>query len=490
MDYKIKGYKPEQLFHFFEEISAIPRGSGNEKQISDYLVNFAQKRNLWVYQDSSHNVIIKKEGSKNAASLPPIMLQGHIDMVCEKNKNVQHDFTKDGLTLEVKDGILYADGTTLGADNGVAVALMLMVLDDEDITHPPLECVFTTEEEVGLLGAKALDKSLLSARTMINMDSEEEGIATVSCAGGVRIELTKTAERQTLDGTLLRLSIKGLLGGHSGSDIHKERHNANLLMARICCRLLEESAYHLVELNGGNKDNAIPRDCDATLLFTDSNTAVKAEELARRLFGQFQEEILPDEPAFSWEITMEKNSSAKVFTAEDSRAFLLAMYLAPNGVHKRNLKMDGFVVASSNLGVVRTEDDKQTIIFSPRSSVASLLEELKAHFKLLAETFGFTAAFIGEYPGWSYNETSAIRKVFQESYQELFGQTLRIEAIHAGLECGLFCDAIPGLDAIAVGPTILDCHTPQEHLPLDSFARFYQFLKDVLQRLANGNIPS
>ena len=187
---------------------------------------------------------------------------------------------------------------------------------------------------------------------------------------------------------------------------------------------------------------------------------------------------------------MEKNSSAKVFTAEDSRAFLLAMYLAPNGVHKRNLKMDGFVVASSNLGVVRTEDDKQTIIFSPRSSVASLLEELKAHFKLLAETFGFTAAFIGEYPGWSYNETSAIRKVFQESYQELFGQTLRIEAIHAGLECGLFCDAIPGLDAIAVGPTILDCHTPQEHLPLDSFARFYQFLKDVLQRLANGNIPS
>ena len=484
MDYKISGYKPAQLFHFFEEISAIPRGSGNEMQISNYLVSFAKERNLWFHQDSSYNVIIKKEGSKNAESLPSVMLQGHIDMVCEKHKSIDHDFTQDGLELFIRDGVLFANGTTLGADNGVAVALMLMVLDDKDIVHPPLECVFTTAEEVGLLGAKALDKSLLTARTMINLDSEEEGIATVSCAGGVRIVLTKEVKRQSVSGTLLHISIKGLLGGHSGSDIHKERHNANLLMARMCCRLMEETNGQLVSFIGGNKDNAIPRECEAALVYTNADEAHKAEETARQLICQFQEEILSEEPDFSCTLTAEKNCLVSALDKKDSRSFLLAMYLAPNGVQKRNLKMNGFVVASSNLGVVKTQDDKLTIVFSPRSSVPSLLEELKAHFGILAETFGFNTEFIGEYPGWNYNENSAVRKVFQESYKELFKKPLKIEAIHAGLECGLFCDAIPDLDAIAVGPTILDCHTPQEHLPLDSFERFYQFLKDVLRRLA------
>ena len=230
MEYKITGYKPQKLFQFFEEISAIPRGSGNEKGISDYLVKFAGDRGLWVHQDDAYNVIIKKGGSKGAEDKPAVMLQGHIDMVCEKVAGVEHDFEKDGIDLIVKDGVLTADGTTLGADNGVAVALMLMVLDDEDIKHPPVECVFTTEEEVGLNGAKALDKSLISARTMINMDSEDEGIATVSCAGGLRVECVRPIRRETAEGTLIQIEISGLLGGHSGMDINKERQNANILM--------------------------------------------------------------------------------------------------------------------------------------------------------------------------------------------------------------------------------------------------------------------
>ena len=221
MEYKITGCKPEKLFHFFEDISAIPRGSGNEKGLSDYLVKFAKDRNLWVYQDESNNVIIKKEGSEGAKDKAPVMLQGHIDMVCDKLAGVEHDFEKDGLDLIVKDGVLYANGTTLGADNGVAVALMMTVLDDKELEHPPVECVFTTSEEIGLNGAQALDKSQITARTMINMDSEEEGVATVSCAGGLRVQLTRKIERVQAEGTLVQIKAEDLLGRHSGTDIDK-----------------------------------------------------------------------------------------------------------------------------------------------------------------------------------------------------------------------------------------------------------------------------
>ena len=266
MEYKITGYKPEKLFHFFEEISAIPRGSGNEQGISDFLVKFAQDRGLWVYQDEAHNVIIKKGGSKGAEDRPAVMLQGHLDMVCEKVAGVEHDFEKEGIDLVVKDGVLTANGTTLGSDNGVAVALMMMVLDDEDIVHPPVECVFTTEEEVGLNGARALDKSQISARTMINMDSEEEGMATISCAGGLRIECTRPITRETAAGTLLSIEISGLKGGHSGTDIDKERQNAIRVMARVIYQLMKNTNGKLVSFDGGNKDNAIPRECSASLI--------------------------------------------------------------------------------------------------------------------------------------------------------------------------------------------------------------------------------
>ena len=483
MDYKITGYKPEKLFHFFEDISAIPRGSANEKAISDYLVAFAEERNLWYHRDALFNVIIKKPASAGAKEKPAVMLQGHTDMVCEKLAGVAHDFTTDPLDLIIKDGVLSANGTTLGGDNGAAVACMLAILDDDTLTHPALECVFTTQEEIGLNGAEALDKSLLSARTMINLDSEDEGVATVSCAGGLRFGLTRPITRSKKEGMLLHLEATGLLGGHSGTDINKEHQNANLLMARMINHLFHNTDALLVDFNGGTKDNAIPRETSATLFYSDEVAAKNAENLALALSADFSSEICPYEPAFQFLVSTE-NGTADVISAEDGKAFITAMCLAPNGVQFRNMNLDGFTVTSLNLGIAATDETSASLVFAPRSSVATLMSALKEKLCLLAETFGFEVSMHGEYPGWSFAEVSPIRDVFVQSYKELFHDDLKIEAIHAGLECGLFSDAIPGLDAIAVGPPIRGCHTPDEHLPLDSFERFYELLTDVLKKLA------
>lgn len=483
MNYKITGYKPEKLFHFFEDISAIPRGSANEKAISDYLVAFAEERNLWYHRDALFNVIIKKPASAGAKEKPAVMLQGHTDMVCEKLAGVAHDFTTDPLDLIIKDGVLSANSTTLGGDNGAAVACMLAILDDDTLTHPALECVFTTQEEIGLNGAEALDKSLLSARTMINLDSEDEGVATVSCAGGLRFALTRPITRSKKEGMLLHLEATGLLGGHSGTDINKEHQNANLLMARMINHLFHNTDALLVDFNGGTKDNAIPRETSATLFYSDEVAAKNAENLALALSADFSSEICPYEPAFQFLVSTE-NGTADVISAEDGKAFITAMCLAPNGVQFRNMNLDGFTVTSLNLGIAATDETSASLVFAPRSSVATLMSALKEKLCLLAETFGFEVSMHGEYPGWSFAEVSPIRDVFVQSYKELFHDDLKIEAIHAGLECGLFSDAIPGLDAIAVGPTIRGCHTPDEHLPLDSFERFYELLTDVLKKLA------
>lgn len=483
MTYRITGFAPEKLFQFFEDISAIPRGSSNEKAVSDFLVSFAAARGLWCHQDALHNVIIKKPASAGAESAPAVMLQGHLDMVCEKRADAVHNFETDGLDLIVEDGVLRANGTTLGGDNGIAVALMLTVLDDGALVHPALECVFTTQEETGLGGAAALDKSLLTARTMINLDSEDEGVATVSCAGGMRYTLTRTLTRETLQGTLLRLSIAGLLGGHSGIDIDKERVNADVLMGRLLSRLLHETAGRLVSFAGGTKDNAIPRECTAALIYTDADEAARAVQLAEAMAHDFTNEIAGDEPDFSCAVSAE-TGAADAMSGADARALIGAVCLAPNGVRRRNLKQDAFVVTSLNLGVVETDAHTAHLSFAPRSSVASLQADTTDRLALLAETFGFETEITGAYPGWQFAAVSPVRDCFCESYQALFGSALKIEAIHAGLECGLFSDALPGLDAIAVGPTIRGCHTPDEHLPLDSCERFYRLLCDVLARLA------
>ncbi len=484
MAYIITGYQPEKLFQYFEDISAIPRGSGNEKGISDFLVAFARERGLDVYQDDVYNVIIKKPASAGAEGCAPVMLQGHIDMVCDKLASVEHDFEHDGIELVVKDGVLTANGTTLGADNGIAVALMMTVLDDDTLVHPALECVFTTDEETGLVGAETLDKSQISARIMINLDSEEEGVATVSCAGGVVATLTRSFTREHIEGSSLTIEISGLLGGHSGSDIHLERGNANLLMARIVEQVMRGTAARLVSFDGGTKDNAITRECKAVLAFADASDAQRGADIARDVAADISRELEVFDPSFACAVEVADGVALDAMDTKDSWALISLIRLAPNGVLRRNVAADGFVEVSSNLGVVVTEEGSVTVLLSPRSSIASLQEEIKERIQTLADTLGFNVSFDNEYPGWSYAEHSHVREVFQQSYRELFGTELKIESIHAGLECGLFAEALPGLDAIAVGPTLANVHTPDESMSLDSAERFYELLVDVLARLA------
>ena len=484
MTYKISGYQPEKLFHFFEDIAAIPRGSGNEQGISDFLVAFARERGLDVYQDAVYNVIIRKPASKGAEAAPAVMLQGHMDMVCDKLAGVEHDFERDGIELIVEDGVLTANGTTLGADNGVAVALMLTVLDDDALVHPALECVFTTDEETGLVGAETLDKSQIHARTMINLDSEEEGMVTVSCAGGVVVTCTRAVERESKKGSLLTLEISGLLGGHSGMDIGLERGNASLLMARIVERLFAAGDPVLVDFNGGTKDNAITRECVSKLLYASPEEARAAADLAKQVVSTITDELEVFDPDFTCEIAVADNEEVACMPRADALALLRALRLAPNGVLRRNVTADNFVEVSSNIGIIATTPDQIKIVISPRSSITSLQEDVKDRIQTLADALGFNVVFEFEYPGWSYAEHSPVREVFKESYRALFGTELNVEALHAGLECGLFAEALEGLDAIAVGPQLYDVHTPDEHMELASFERFYTLLVDVLKRLA------
>lgn len=483
MEYKVKGYEPESLFHFFEEICAIPHGSGNEKEISNYIVNFAKERNLEYYQDEHYNVIIKKSASHGSEDKKPVMLQGHMDMVCEKIAGLEHDFTKDPLKLIVKDGVLTADGTTLGADNGIAVALMLAILDDNSIKHPPIECVITTGEEIGLLGAVALDKSKITARTMINLDSEDEGVATVSCAGGFNFTAEKSIVSVEKEGYTLSINISGLLGGHSGLDINKERYNANILMARIVSKLIKETKCEFVSFNGGTKSNAITRECVSKVMYNSKEEAQKGEKLVFDFTSVLYNEVKPYEPEFSI-ITNIENEKCFVSNTDDAMSFLNAIKLMPNGVRFRNINMGGFVVASTNVAIAEFKKDKCKLIVSARSSVASIQEEMKDILYTICETFGFKGSVYGEYPGWSYAENSPIRELFCESYKELFNTEIKVEAIHAGLECGLFSDSLEGLDAIAVGPDIKACHTPDEYVSLCSVERFYKLLVYVLHKLS------
>ncbi len=482
MDYKIQGYKPEKAFRYFEDLCAIPHGSGNEKGVSDYIVRFAKEHGLRYEQDAANNVIVYKDGSKGAEDKPPVILQGHIDMVNEKIGSSDHDFEKDGISVLVQDGWATADGTTLGADDGAGAALILTVLDDENQAHPPIEAVFTAGEEIGFVGASQLDFGKLSARQMINLDSEDEGIACVSCAGGMEYYFDKDITREEKSGTLLSLELNGLLGGHSGCDIDLDRVNALRMNARIVNRLLPFGAQ-VAEFSGGTADNAIPREASFSVLVPDEN-AEEAKETMLSLTDDITNEYKGSEPGISFTCTGEADISADVLTAADSKDLIGAILLAPDGVQRRDPAQDRFVITSLNLGIVSVTEDHIKFTFAPRSSVDSLQDATTDLLQLTADAFSFETSVSGRYPGWEYKEDSILRETFRQSYRELFGTELKVEGIHAGLECGLFAENLPGLDAISVGPTLRNVHTPEEAFDLKSNEKFYQLLSDVLIRLA------
>jgi len=484
MEYKITGYEPAALFRNFEDFSAVPRGSFHNEKISDFLVKFAKDRGLEVYQDEALNVIIKKPGQNGGEGKPPVILQGHMDMVCEKVHGCDHDFETQGIDMYVTDdGWLTANGTTLGADDGIADATMMTLLDDDTLTYPPLECVFTTDEEVGLLGANVLDYSKLDGRLMLNLDSEDEGVATVSCAGGMDYTMTRALTCEKQSGETVTIDVKGLLGGHSGTDIDLGHANADKLIARAVLSVLEDEAARLVSFTGGTKGNAIPREAAATLWFPTADAADTAAEKLHALGEAFTHEIRRLEPGI--DVTVSRTAAeVSVMSREDTEAVISAIVLAPNGVQTRDPLMDNFVISSLNLGIVRVEDGTALLGFAPRSSVDSLMDAITNELALTAKAFGFETEVSGAYPGWEKVEDSVLCDTMKESYRTLFGKELKVEGIHAGLECGLFFANLPGLDPVSIGPTMRGVHTPDEKMDLTSCEQFYKLVVDVLERLA------
>ena len=484
MEYKITGFEPAALFRNFEEFSAVPRGSFHNEKVSDFLVTFARDRGLEVYRDEALNVIIKKPGQNGGEGKPPVILQGHMDMVCEKVHGCDHDFETQGIDMYVTDdGWLTANGTTLGGDDGIADATMMTLLDDDTLTYPPLECVFTTDEEVGLLGANVLDYSKLDGRLMLNLDSEDEGVATVSCAGGMDYTMTRALTCEKQSGETVTIDVKGLLGGHSGTDIDLGHANADKLIARAVLSVLEEEAARLVSFTGGTKGNAIPREAAATLWFPTADAADTAAEKLHALGEAFTHEIRRLEPGI--DVTVSRAAAeVSVMSREDTEAVISAIVLAPNGVQTRDPLMDNFVISSLNLGIVRVEDGTALLGFAPRSSVDSLMDAITNELALTAKTFGFETEVSGAYPGWEKVEDSVLCDTMKESYRTLFGKELKVEGIHAGLECGLFFANLPGLDPVSIGPTMRGVHTPDEKMDLTSCEQFYKLVVDVLERLA------
>ncbi|SEF39883.1 dipeptidase D [Caloramator fervidus] len=476
--------EPKDVFYYFEEISKIPHGSGNEKALSDWLVKFAKEHNLEVIQDEAYNIIIKKPGTKGYENAPVVILQGHMDMVCEKNKDTEHDFEKDPLKLRVEGDYIYATGTTLGADNGIAIAYALAILASKDIPHPPLEVLLTVEEETGMGGAQKLDGSLLKGRILINMDSEEEGKLLVSCAGGVRtrhiLKINWADVKKEL--CAYTISIRGLKGGHSGMDIDKGRGNSNKIMGRILNDLLNSLEFELAEINGGSKMNAIPRECDAVILINE-NDKEKLENKIKEWDSILKNELSASDPLVSVTLNKCDKNIEKVFSKETKEKAIAALMLIPNGIKTMSMHINGLVESSTNLGVVVTENESIKFESAIRSSVKTLKYAILEEAKTVAKVIGMELVADSDYPEWQYNPDSKLREIMIKVYKEMFGKEPEIYAIHAGVECGLLSEKLGGADMISFGPNLYDVHTPNEHMSISSVQRMWKYLLKVLEAI-------
>ncbi|WP_077368128.1 aminoacyl-histidine dipeptidase [Anaerosalibacter sp. Marseille-P3206] len=479
----LENLQPERVFYNFEELSRIPRCSGNEKKVSDYLVDFAKKYNLDVIQDEALNIIIKKPGTAGYENAPTVVLQGHIDMVCEKRSDVEHNFCLDPIALRVEGDYVMATGTTLGADNGIAAAMCMAILESKDIPHPPLEVLLTTSEETGMDGAIALDPKNIEGKILINIDSEEEGKALVSCAGGERDEIEIPIKWEAFDESFIPCSIsfKGLKGGHSGMEINEGRANANVLMGRVLAELNNNIEFRLVSVDGGSKTNAIPREAKAVVVVS-SKDEEKFKEVVREMENAFKNEYKSADPDLVVEIEKDK-AVEKVFSNDTTDKMIAALMLIPNGVQTMSKEMEGLVESSNNLGIVTTLDDSVSFKSSIRSSVRSLKEKMANQMELIAKITGGKWNAYAAYPEWEYSPNSYIRDLFQKVYKEMTGEELEIAAIHAGLECGLFKEKFGEMDMVSFGPNMYAVHTPDEKLSISSTKRTWELLLNVLKEI-------
>jgi len=472
------------VFHYFADISAIPRGSGNEQAISDYLVRFAQERNLEVIQDEALNVIIKKAATAGYESAPTVIIQGHMDMVCEKNEGTVHDFDKDPLQLRIIGDMLYATDTTLGADNGIAVAYALALLDATDIPHPALEVVITTEEETTMNGAIAVDASHFTGKIFINLDSEEDGKLLVSSAGGVHvtqvlpIEWTNVSQEQVA----YRLQIKGLKGGHSGISIDKGRGNSTKLLGRLLHDLASEIPYNIQQISGGLKSNAIPREAQA-IIFISPSDVNKVEDKIVQWEQTFKNELQLADPGVSISFEQNDSHSTTVFSAETKHKAITALLLIPHGVQAMSMGIEGLVESSTNLGVVTTTDATIQFENEIRSSIKSAKASMVTQATSLADMLGCEVLIDADYPEWPFNPDSQVKKLFEETYREKYGKDIEVIAVHAGIECGVFIEKIPGLDAVSLGPDMFHVHTPDEHVSIPSTINNWEYFIYTLKRM-------
>ncbi|MBU3143438.1 aminoacyl-histidine dipeptidase [Clostridium sp. CF012] len=480
---KLKGLNSYEAFKYFKEMNEIPRGSGNEKAISDWLVGFAKKHNLKVIQDKALNVIIKKPGTIGYEKSKVIILQGHMDMVCEKNTATVHDFEKDPIEFIVEGDFLRANGTTLGADNGIAVAYGLAVLASTDMPHPPLELLVTTEEETGMGGAQAIDPKNLDGRILINIDSEEEGKLLVSCAGGVREKIKLPITWEEADKSFINGEIKliGLNGGHSGMEINKERGNAIKLMGRFLMDLKSVIDFKINAVNGGAKNNAIPREADTIILFRENDKAIVVEKIAQ-WNTILKDELASTDPEVNLAMEILSEKVKRTFSDETATKALQILLLIPNGVKNMSMAIAGLVQSSTNIGVLTTSDKEIVFDSAVRSSVRTLKKAICDETIVLAEMTGATIEFQSDYPEWQYNPNSEIRTILEKVYNDINGNKPEIAAIHAGLECGLISEKFGGkIDQISFGPNIYDVHTPKEHLSISSTDRMWSFLVAILK---------
>ncbi len=464
---------------YFNEICQIPHGSKNEKALSDYIVAFAKENNLRYVQDDMWNVIVYKEGTSD--SKEPILIQAHIDMVCEKNVDSNHNFETDPLDLYVEDNHLMARGTTLGADDGHGAAYMLAILEDKTLIHPPIECAFTTQEEIGLFGAIALKSEFFNSKRLITLDGGGETRTLLSSAGGARVCLSKELSFEENNKPTFKLMIKGLKGGHSGGCIDLERGNSNKLLVRLLKELqLNGVSLNLVSINGGLKDNAIPRESEC--LFVTDCEKVKVQAILDKSIANISEELKQSDSEFKV-IFSEEAIAEQCLVTSVSNQFIDAIYLAPNGMIAKSMAIEGLTLVSLNLGVIFIAEDKVNCVFSLRSAIDSSIDNLINQLKTIASLFCFDVSIGSRYPGWNYNPVSNMRDVLNCTINELYDKDLEVVATHGGCEVGVFSSLIPGLDVVSLGPLTYDIHTPDERMDLASFDRVYTTLTNYISKL-------
>ena len=500
----LSNLEPAGVFRFFEEICGIPHGSSDTKRISDYLVRFAEDRGLRYIQDECNNVVIFKDGTDGYEDSKPVMLQGHMDMVCEKDADCDIDFEKDGLKLRLEDGIISADGTTLGGDDGIAVAFALAILDSGDIPHPPLECVFTVDEEIGMLGAAAIDCSPFKSRTMLNLDSEDEGYLLVSCAGGACVTCHIPVEYENADkeSVILKVTMNGLTGGHSGVEIIKQRANADKQIARLLYNIGMDISYRLITIQGGLKDNVIPNSSEAYVGIDSDDVdnfvkcAEKYEKVLRHEFGSTDPGLaVRVETDLSDDLDSDNNAGDvqndktgrtvinRVMTEKSSDTVIRSLMMMPNGIQKMSNDIEGLVQTSLNLGILKTSEDEVTASFSVRSSVQSEKENLIDQLRCVSASAGGSLDVQGDYPAWEYRHDSPLRDIMVDVFEEQYGRKPVIQALHAGVECGLFAGKMPGLDCVSFGPDMKNIHTSRESMDVASVQRTWKYTLGILERL-------